>query len=359
MASGSGPRILITGNMGYVGPVVTRHLRAVLPQAVLIGYDMGYFAHCLTTAGPLPETLLNAQYFGDVRDMPDSVLEGVNAVVHLAAISNDPMGNRFQQATEEINHKASLDLAERAQRAGVASLVFASSCSVYGSAEGGARREGDPLNPLTPYARSKIATEEGLRHRDLPGMTVTCLRFGTACGFSDRLRLDLVLNDFVASALATGEIVVLSDGTPWRPLIDTLDMARAIEWAIQRPAEDGGSFLTVNVGSDGWNFRVRELAETVARLIPGTKVKISADAPPDTRSYRVDFALFARLAPHHQPRQRLEDTVRGLVEGLTRLGFDDRNFRDSSRIRLKMLAAHMDDGRLSPDLRWRADAGRH
>ena len=345
-------RILITGNMGYVGPVLARHLRDRFPDAELTGFDNGLFAHCLTTTGPLPETVLDAQHFGDVREMPDALFEGCDAVVHLAAISNDPMGNRFEAVTEAINQDASLRVADQAHRAGVRAFVFASSCSVYGFAESGARREGDALNPLTAYARSKVGTEEGLRQRDLSGMVTTCLRFATACGMSDRCRLDLVLNDFVAGALASGEITVLSDGTPWRPLIDVRDMARAIEWAITRTPEQGGSFLVLNAGSDKRNHQVRELAEAVARAVPGTKVSINTAAPPDRRSYRVDFSLFRGLAPDHQPREDLAASIAGLVAGLRGAGFADRDFRDSGKIRLKTLSAHLEAGRLSPDLRW-------
>jgi nucleoside-diphosphate-sugar epimerase len=345
-------RILITGNMGYIGPVVARHLRARFPDAVLSGVDSGLFAHCLTTAGPLPETVLDAQYFSDVRNMPDAVLAGVDAIVHLAAISNDPMGNRFETATDEINRAASLRVAEQAHRAGVRAFVFASSCSVYGSADAGARREGDRLDPLTAYARSKVATERGLQQRDLPGMTTTCLRFATACGMSDRLRLDLVLNDFVASALTSGEVAVLSDGTPWRPLIDVRDMALAIEWAIGRPPEQGGHRLVVNVGSDERNHQVGDLAEEVARAVPGTGVSINATALPDSRSYRVDFSLFRSLAPDHQPRVDLARSIADLVGGLRGIDFADRDFRNSPLIRLRTLAANLDSGRLSDDLRW-------
>ena len=209
-------RILITGNMGYVGPVLVRHLRNVRPRAYLAGYDSGFFAHCLTS-NELPERLLDAQRFGDVRAISAADLEGFDAVVHLAAVSNDPMGNRFTAVTEAINHRASVAVAQAAAAAKVKHFVFASSCSVYGTAEDGrARAEADQLNPLTAYARSKIATEDSLRQLDLDGMVTTSLRFATACGMSDRLRLDLVLNDFVAGAIASNEITVLSDGTPWR-----------------------------------------------------------------------------------------------------------------------------------------------
>ena len=186
-------RILITGNMGYVGPAVVRRLRTSYPHAELIGYDTGFFAHCLTGASLLPEAALSAQFFGDVREIRPDLVKGCDAVVHLAAISNDPMGNSFADVTSAINQDASVDLARMAAAAGVKAFVFASSCSVYGVADGPPRREEDPLNPITAYARSKIGTEVGLQQ--IAGdITITCLRFATACGMSDRLRLDLVLN---------------------------------------------------------------------------------------------------------------------------------------------------------------------
>jgi nucleoside-diphosphate-sugar epimerase len=348
-------RILITGNMGYVGPVVVSHLRERMPDAELIGFDAAWFAGCLTSPVGLPERRLNAQHFGDVRDIEESLLHGVDAVVHLAAVSNDPIGSRFEAVTDAINREASLGLAARAAAAGVSHFVFASSCSVYGYAEEGARREGDALNPLTAYARSKVGTEEGLRQMDVRGMSVTCLRFATACGMSDRLRLDLVLNDFVACALSTGKITVLSDGTPWRPLIDVRDMARAIEWGVSRKPERGGSVLTVNIGSDERNHRVRDLASAVAAAVPGTSVSINTSAPPDKRSYRVDFARFRELAPEHQPREDLTRSIAGLATGLQAIGFADGNFRQSdAMIRLHKLSSLIDADLLTSDLRWAA-----
>ena len=346
-------RILITGNSGYVGSVLVRHLRRVMPGAELIGCDSGFFAHCLTDAETLPETELTRQHWGDVRDLPPELLEGVDAVVHLAAVSNDPMGNRFEQVTGEINAQASLRLARLAREAGVRAFVFASSCSIYGFAEGGPRRESDEVNPLTAYARSKVATERGLSGMNAGGMAITCLRFATACGMSDRLRLDLVLNDFVACAIAQGEISVLSDGTPWRPLIDVSDMARAIEWAIGRDPSAGGDVLSVNAGSDAWNHQVKDLAAAVAAAVPGTSVSINRQAPPDKRSYRVDFSLFRRLAPDHQPRMTLADSIGRLRHGLDTMGFADAGFRDSSLIRLKTLDRLISRGVLLPSLRWR------
>ncbi len=345
-------RILVTGNMGYVGPVLVRHLRSVMPNAELIGYDSGFFAHCLTGAEQLPERLLDAQYFGDVRSLPDALLRGADAVIQLAAVSNDPMGLRFEQVTAEINHRAAVDIARRAVAAGVRRVVFASSCSMYGFAAGGPRSETDPLNPLTAYARSKVDTEAQLAALDLADSVVTSLRFSTACGMSDRLRLDLVLNDFVACAVATGEITVLSDGTPWRPLIEVRDMARAIEWALVRDARDAGAYVAVNVGSDEWNYQVKDLAEAVAAAVPGTRTSINTSAPPDRRSYRVDFSLYRRIAPEHQPQVSLAQAIEGLKDGMTRMGFRDPAFRSSPFMRLKVLEKHTADGRLDAALRW-------
>jgi nucleoside-diphosphate-sugar epimerase len=349
-------KILVTGNQGYVGPVLGRHLRRVFPQAQLIGFDTGFFALCATNAQIDPDRVYDAQWHGDVRDLDASALAGVDAVVQLAAISNDPMGASYEAVTDAVNRGASVQLAQLAAAAGVKHFVFASSCSVYGFAPGAARKESDPLNPQTAYARSKIETERALATMDLAGMTTTCLRFATACGMSERLRLDLVLNDFVASAVASRKITVLSDGTPWRPLIDVRDMARAIEWALTRSPDNGGACLNINVGADDWNYQVRDLAAAVAQDIAGVEVSINHAAQPDTRSYRIDFGLYRELAPAHQPEMTLPRSIALLREGLQAMGFADTEFRASPYMRLKMLEAHRNAGRLDGDLRWTRQA---
>ena len=345
-------RIIVTGNMGYVGSVLVGHLRRRFPAADLIGLDSGLFASCLTGTRPNPERALDRQILGDVRDVEAELFVGADAVVHLAAISNDPMGSRFEAVTDEINHRATVRCALLARDAGVANFVFASSCSVYGAADGAPRSERHDVNPLTAYARSKLATEAALLATDLGSMTITCLRFATACGESDRLRLDLVLNDFVASAVAVGKIDVLSDGTPWRPLIDVGDMARAIEWAALRRADQGGRVLSINTGSGRWNCRVSDLAAAVAAEIDGVRVAINAHAPPDLRSYQVDFSLFESLAPQHQPVTTLSQSIQHIRERLSAMGFADRGFRHGPHIRLKVLEGLMEQGRLGTDLRW-------
>lgn len=345
-------KILVTGNMGYVGPVTIRELRHAYPGVEIIGFDTGFFGHCLTGVRRLPESNLDAQYFGDVRDFPVACLEGVDSVIHLAAISNDPMGNRFEAVTLDVNYEASIKIAKMAKERGVRSFVFASSCSVYGFAEGGARKETDPLNPLTAYARSKINTERELELLADNSFRVTALRFATACGMSDRLRLDLVLNDFVAGAVSMGEINILSDGTPWRPLIEVRDMARAFAWAVERDPAQGGNFIAVNVGSDEWNYQVRDLAEAVARCVPKTRVSINKDAQPDKRSYRVDFSLFREMAPDHQPQVSLEQAILELKAGLERMKFTDTDFRNSDLVRLRVLQQHIEEKKLSESMHW-------
>lgn len=344
--------LLITGNMGYIGPSVVKRLRETHPGATLIGYDMGYFASQLTRVDHLPECHLDRQYFADVRSFPEGLLNGVDGIVYLAAISNDPMGNKYEAVTLDINYRSAVALAVKAKAAGVRSFVFASSCSTYGFAEELAMTEDSPLNPLTSYARSKVFTEQELKPVANEAFRVTCLRFSTACGMSERLRLDLVLNDFVASAVASGKITILSDGTPWRPLIHIKDMARAIDWGIERSLSAGGPFLVVNVGTNEWNYQVRDLAEAVARIIPGTEVSINRNAQPDKRSYRVSFDLFRSLAPDHQPLFNLDATIQELRDGLEAMTFREQNFRNTNFMRLKIIDTLRERGCLDEQLRW-------
>ena len=345
-------KILITGNMGYIGPCVVDRLRSSYPGAQLIGLDMGYFANYLTSSNILPECHVDLQYFADVRKFPSGLIDGVDAVLHLAAISNDPMGNAFEEVTLSVNHQASVALAKMAKAAGVKTFVFASSCSMYGAAEDLPKTEQSPLNPLTAYAKSKVYTERDLEPLAGNGFKITSLRFSTACGMSARLRLDLVLNDFVAGAIASKKITILSDGTPWRPLIDVKDMAKAIDWAISRDIDHGGAYLAVNIGSDERNYQVRNLAEAVADVIPDVTVSINKDAMPDNRSYRVNFELYKRLAPDFQPEVDLFASIKELKYGLEQMGFNDPDFRNSNYMRLKALIHLRSKGFLNENLEW-------
>ncbi len=347
-------RIMIAGNMGYVGPALVRHLRSEHKDWWLEGLDNGYFAHCLTS-GELPEHLLDVQHFSDLRSFKPEIFSNIDALVLLAAISNDPIGNNFESVTNDINFQASLNLAKAAKKAGVKNVVFASSCSVYGTGDSGICSEESSLNPLTAYARSKLDLENALKQLSGDSLQVTCLRFATACGFSDRLRLDLVLNDFVASAIATGKIVVLSDGSPWRPLIHVKDMSRAIDWALQR--KDGGNFLAINAGSNEWNYQIKDLAKAVAEGLGNVEVNINTSAQPDKRSYRVDFSKFESLASGYTPQVTLKEAIRDLLEGMKRMDFSDADFRQSQLIRLHVLNKHIETGKLDNQLSWKKQAG--
>jgi nucleoside-diphosphate-sugar epimerase len=345
-------KILVTGNLGYVGPAVVGQLRKSYPDAFLAGLDAGYFAHCLTGCSAVPERDLDCQYFGDVRAVPSSLLDGTDAVVHLAAISNDPIGNAYDDITLEINHEATVRLASEARAAGARAFVFAGSCSIYGVSNDAVATEDSPARPLSRYAESKWLAEQGLRELANDTFNVTSLRFGTACGMSDRLRLDVVLNDFVASAIATGTITILSDGTPWRPLIHVSDMARAMDWAITRGRAEGGAFLAINAGSDEWNYRVRELADEVARVIPGVDVSVAGTGEPDRRSYRVSFERYQALAPDHQPEVDIRAAIQGLKEGLERTEFANPEFRSSPFVRLFVLEELRERELLNDRLEW-------
>jgi|WetSurSiteA1Bulk_404760.scaffolds.fasta_scaffold00183_7 nucleoside-diphosphate-sugar epimerase len=345
-------KILIAGNLGYIGPSVTNQLRKTYPDADLIGFDIGYFAHCLSNASYCPETKLDMQVFGDIRKFPAAILKGVDVIVDLAAISNDPMSFRFEEMTLDINYRSAVKLAKLAKDNGVKSFVYASSCSMYGLADDSERKEGDKLNPLTAYARSKVMAEEELEPLADNNFTITCHRFATACGWTNRLRLDLVLNDFVAGALVNREISILSDGSPWRPMINTKDMARAIDWGVSRKAANGGKFLAVNTGSNQWNNRILALAEAIETVIPGVKISVNPDAPPDKRSYRANFDLFKKLAPGHQPQEDLISTVKEIKDNLVAMGFNDPNYRESMFIRLKVLDYLMQNGLLNNNLEW-------
>jgi nucleoside-diphosphate-sugar epimerase len=325
-------RVLVTGNLGYVGAVLGRQFALRHPNWDLVGCDTGFFQDCGN--GYDVATCYSRQIVADIRGLSACELEGIDAIVHLAGISNDPMGTAFESATMSINADGSANLGIVARRAGVRRFVFASSCSVYGSGGQGPRCERDPVEPLTAYAVSKVVAEAKLAELADSNFIVTNLRFATACGPSRCLRLDLVLNDFVASAVQSERIEVLSDGKHWRPLIHTEDMVRAIEWALTR---DGDDLVQVNVGSEGWTWPVGRLAQNVASVLGGIEVTINQAAAPDRRSYQMDFSLFRRMASEHQPTKDFEQTVHELRDQIRGLSFGNRSFRESRYIRLNHL----------------------
>ncbi|MDB2528257.1 SDR family oxidoreductase [Alphaproteobacteria bacterium] len=344
--------VLITGNQGYIGPVLAEQLKKFYEEIKIIGFDTGFFSNFTTSYLIPPDRYIDQQFTGDLRDIDESLLDQIDAVIHLAAISNDPIGNEFEHVTHDINIDATVRLLEKARDACVGSFVFASSCSVYGKTGRKMRTENDQTNPLTAYAKSKIETEKAAFASDLGDMVFTSLRFATACGWSPRLRLDLVLNDFVASALTTNSINIFSDGLPFRPLIDVKDMAQALNWAIQRGACNGGNKLIVNAGSNKANYQVFELAQEVAKQIEGTDIAVLGENGNDNRSYQVDFSKYADLAPEFQPTVGIDQSIEMLTKGLSELHFSDTNFHNSNYMRLNSLKNMINAQHLSNDLRW-------
>jgi nucleoside-diphosphate-sugar epimerase len=286
----------------------------------------------------------------DIRDVATGELTGFDAVVHLAALSNDPLGNLAPGYTREINHGATVSLARHARDAGVPRFLFASSCSIYGTS-GGDELVGEdaPMRPLTAYAESKVRAEEDLLALADDDFSPVLLRSSTAYGFAPRLRTDIVLNNLVASALLTNEVLVLSDGTPCRPLIHVQDMANAFVAALEadRDAVHGRAF---NVGSASENYTVREIAETVAAAVPSSRLAITGQNGPDPRSYRVDFSRIARELPAFAPRWSIVAGTQQLLDAYRRHGL---TLEQSARsfTRLAWIAAQRDAGRLGADLR--------
>ena len=346
-------QIHINGNLGYIGPVLVSELKKSIPNSKLTGFDSAYFAGCLLSPFDFPEKQLEAQFYGDIRtNQPVTLYQQANAVIQLAAISNDPMGNEFEMVTNQINTDSVYESAARAKQSGVSHFVFASSCSVYGAGGDDAKTENSNLHPLTAYAQSKIKAEERLQELADDNFIITCLRFATACGWSPRLRLDLVLNDFIASALMFGKINILSDGSPWRPLIHVKDMARAMEWACIRDKNQGGNYLIVNTGSNEWNYQVKDLAFAVRDILENVEVIINKSATPDKRSYRVDFSKFKTLAPRYVPKETLDSTIKDMFTNLRKVNFEHSDIYQSPFIRLKVLNELRKSEKLDDQLFW-------
>lgn len=348
----SNENYLIIGNLGYVGSSLAPFLKQKKIDSYLTGFDIGYFAGCVFSALDLSDHSLDKQIYGDVRKFDYEILNGVNHVVYLAAISNDPMGNAYMEQTNQINTASAWNIAKEAKARGVKTFTFASSCSIYGAGGEDVKDENSTVQPLTPYAKSKVEAENMLRHLANQDFSITCLRFATACGASARLRLDLVLNDFVASACVNGTIEILSDGTPWRPLIDVQSMCEAIHWAVHRNNTVVPSFLAINVGFNSWNFTVRDLADIVARQIIGSKVQLGNSAPVDNRSYKVDFSMYRKLSGINRQRSDIEGVISGLVKLITNSNENLIFMRESDYIRLVTLRKYVAQGMLDHQLSW-------
>jgi nucleoside-diphosphate-sugar epimerase len=338
-------RVLVTGHEGYIGSVLAPYLADA--GHTVVGLDTGLYRGCDLGAEPrrLPGLAI------DVRDVAAEDLAGFDAVVHYAALSNDPLGDLDAGLTEEINRDGTLRLARAARDAGVRRFIFASSCSMYGaSGTDDALDENAPLRPLTAYAESKVRSEEGLFALAGPDFAPVSMRNATVFGASPRLRLDIVLNNLAAYAHTTGRITLLSDGTAWRPLVHVRDVAKTALTLLEAPEEAirGEAF---NVGTDEQNYRVRELAEILAQ-VTGCEIEIAEGSSADNRSYRVDFAKLANAFPALALDWNAERGARELVAAYREAGMTRDDFEGDRFIRLRRLRTLLDDGALGGDLRW-------
>jgi len=342
-----GMKILVTGNLGYVGTVMTPLLAGAGHEVV--GLDSGYYQ--TATIGPVDDAGLARQIRKDIRDADRGDVEGMDAVIHLAALSNDPMGDLNPGLTEAINLRASQRLAELAKAAGVPRFLFASSCSIYGQGSSAALTEESSMNPLTAYARSKVEFEKTLSSLAGPEFSPLSLRNATAYGFSPRLRIDLVVNNLVTSAMTTGLVKLMSDGTAWRPLLHVEDMSRAFLAAL---GVDRGRWhnLALNVGREEDNFQIRDVAALVKKVVPGSEVSIATGASADSRNYNVSFGRIRQVLPEWQPKYFVPGGTEDLYNRLVEFGFTQEQFTGPHYIRLRQLQEHQQGGRLDPELRW-------
>ena len=342
-------RVLLTGHDGYIGAVLAPALQTAGHRVV--GLDAGLFAACTFGPQPAPPPARRA----DVRDVLAADLDGIDAVVHLANLSNDPLGGLDPALTLDVNHRATVRLAEAARAAGVARFVFASSCSLYGAAGQDAVDETAAFHPVTPYGEAKALAERGLSALASSEFSPVFLRNATVYGLSPRLRFDLVVNNLTAWAVATGAVQMRSDGSPWRPLVHVEDVAGAVVAALGAPREAVHN-EAFNVGRDGENYRVRDLARIVGGEVAGCRVTVAAGASPDARSYRASFAKIAERLDW-RPRWTVRDGVRQVRDALDGLGLTPEVFEGPRYARLAHLEHLIATGALGPDLRWRRARG--
>ncbi|MGE2735317.1 NAD-dependent epimerase/dehydratase family protein [Mycolicibacterium vaccae] len=335
-------RVLVTGHQGYLGTVMVPQLSAAGHDVA--GLDIGYFADSVLGPPPADPPSITV----DLRDVTKEHLAGFDAVVHLAALSNDPLGALSPQITYDINHHASVRLAKAAKAAGVQQFLYASTCSVYGASGEDLVSETAPLQPLTPYAESKVRVEADVATLADEHFSPVFLRNATAFGFSPRLRADIVLNNLVGHAVLTGEVKVLSDGTPWRPLVHAQDIAAAFVAVLDAPPE-AVHCRAFNVGTEKNNLTVAEIAQTVVDAVPGSRLAILGASSPDDRSYRVDFSSF-RDAVGYEAKWSVADGAEELYHAYVATNLNADGFANSFT-RLAKLQALASAGLLDSSLR--------
>lgn len=317
-------RVLVTGNRGYIGNVMVPMLQHRGHEVVGLDSDL-YERSTFGDAIPEVDTIRR-----DIRDATVDMFYGYDAVIHLAGLSNDPLGDFNPSLTEDINFRATVRLGELAKLAGVARFIFSSSCSTYGAAGDDFLDETSAFNPVTPYGKSKVDSEAGLAQLADDTFTPVFMRSATAYGVSPRLRFDLVVNNLTAWAYTTGRVLLKSDGTPWRPIVHIGDISRAFIAALEAPRE-AVHLQAFNVGRTDENFRIRELAEIVTQVVPGSRIEYAPDAGPDKRCYRVDCGKIERVLPAFEPQWTARKGVEELYKayrdvGLTLEDFEGRRF---------------------------------
>jgi nucleoside-diphosphate-sugar epimerase len=338
--------ILLTGHKGYIGTILTPMLLAEGHKVT--GLDSDLYSGCTFGEG-LPAV---PEIRKDIRDVEASDLEGFDAVIHLAALSNDPLGNLNPDITYAINHRASVRLAELAKQVGVRRFLFSSSCSTYGAAGDQMLTEEAEFNPVTPYGHSKVLVEQDVAKLADENFSPTFLRNATAYGVSPRHRFDIVLNNLVAWAYTTGLVYLKSDGSPWRPIIHIEDIARAFIAVLNAPREVIHN-QAFNVGINAENYRIRELAEIVRETVPGCRVEYAPDAEPDKRTYRVDFCKIARQLPDFKPQWDARRGAQELYEAYQKYGVKLEEFEGPKYKRIDHIKQLLSKGQLDDSLRWK------
>lgn len=339
-------RIFVTGDKGYIGTVLVPML--IARGYEVVGLDTDLYQRC-TFGAELP---VAKSIRKDLRDLTVNDLDGFDAVMHLAALSNDPLGNLNPDLTYDINYRASVALAKLAKQAGVSRYIFSSSCSTYGAAAGDRMlTEEAAFNPVTPYGESKVLVEREVTQLADDNFSPTFLRNATAYGVSPRLRFDIVLNNLVAWAYATGRVLIKSDGTPWRPIIHIEDISRAFIAALQAPREAVHN-QAFNVGRNDQNYRIRELAEIVKETVPGCEIEYARDAGPDKRTYRVDFSKIAEKLPEFQPKWDARRGAQELYETYKAYNVKLEEFEGPKYKRIDHIKLLLSEGTLDSSLRW-------